>query len=42
MRTDVSSCHKREFTQDSGAPMISVTHHMTRDGQMIADVSPRR
>jgi len=36
------SCHKREFTQDSGAPMISVTHYMTRDGQMIADVSPRR
>lgn len=36
------SCHKREFSQDSGAPMISVTHYMTRDGQMIADVSPRR
>ncbi len=36
------SCHKREFTQDSGAPMISVTHYMTRDGQMVADVSPRR
>jgi nitrate reductase (cytochrome), electron transfer subunit len=36
------SCHKREFTQGSGAPMISVTHYMTREGQMIADVSPRR
>ena len=36
------SCHKREFTQDSGAPMISVTHYQTRDGQMLADVSPRR
>ncbi|WP_037084176.1 nitrate reductase cytochrome c-type subunit [Rhizobium sp. CF122] len=36
------SCHKREFTQESGAPMISVTHYMTRDGQMLADVSPRR
>lgn len=36
------TCHKREFTQDSGAPMISVTHYMTRQGQMIADVSPRR
>ena len=36
------SCHKREFTQRSGAPMISVTHFMTRDGQMLADVSPRR
>ena len=36
------SCHKREFTEGSGAPMISVTHFMTRDGQMLADVSPRR
>jgi cytochrome c-type protein NapB len=36
------SCHRREFTQGSGAPMISVTHYMTRDGQMLADVSPRR
>jgi cytochrome c-type protein NapB len=36
------SCHKREFTQGSGAPMISVTHYMDRDGQMLADVSPRR
>ena len=36
------SCHKREFTQGSGAPMISVTHYITREGQMLADVSPRR
>lgn len=36
------SCHKREFTQSSGAPMISVTHYMNREGQMLADVSPRR
>ncbi len=36
------SCHKREFTESSGAPMISVTHYLTRDGQMLADVSPRR
>jgi cytochrome c-type protein NapB len=36
------SCHKREFTEGSGAPMISVTHYMTRDGQTLADVSPRR
>ena len=36
------SCHKREFTQGSGAPMISITHYMTREGQMLADVSPRR
>ena len=26
----------------SGAPMISVTHFMDREGQMLADVSPRR
>ena len=36
------SCHKRELTEGSGAPMISVTHYMTREGQMLADVSPRR
>jgi cytochrome c-type protein NapB len=36
------SCHKREFTVGSGAPMISVTHYTTREGQMLADVSPRR
>ena len=36
------SCHKREHTQASGAPMISVTHFQTRDGQMLADISPRR
>ena len=36
------ACHKREFTQLSGAPMISVTHFMTREGQMLSDVSPRR
>ncbi|MQX16076.1 nitrate reductase [Sinorhizobium terangae] len=36
------SCHKRELTEESGAPMISVTHYMTREGQMLADVSPRR
>jgi nitrate reductase (cytochrome), electron transfer subunit len=36
------SCHRREATEGSGAPMISVTHYMTRDAQMLADVSPRR
>ncbi len=36
------SCHRREHTQGSGAPMISITHYMTREGQMLADVSPRR
>lgn len=36
------SCHRRELTEGSGAPMVSVTHYMTREGQMLADVSPRR
>nr|WP_199224834.1 nitrate reductase cytochrome c-type subunit [Falsochrobactrum shanghaiense] len=36
------SCHRREFTESSGAPMVSVTHYITREGQMLADVSPRR
>jgi cytochrome c-type protein NapB len=36
------SCHARQFIQGSGAPMISVTHFMDRDGQVLADVGPRR
>jgi cytochrome c-type protein NapB len=35
-------CHKREFTEGSGAPMISITHFMDREGQVLADVTPRR
>lgn len=35
-------CHRRQFTEGSGAPMISVTHFMDRDGQVLADVTPRR
>jgi cytochrome c-type protein NapB len=35
-------CHKREFTEGSGAPMISVTHLQDREGQMLSDVTPRR
>ena len=36
------TCHKPEFTEASGAPMISVTHFMDRDGQVLSDVTPRR
>ncbi|NIX75924.1 nitrate reductase cytochrome c-type subunit [Microvirga terricola] len=36
------SCHKREFTEGSGAPMISITHFMDRDSQVLSDVTPRR
>ena len=35
-------CHRREYTEGSGAPMISVTHFMDRDSQVLADVTPRR
>lgn len=35
-------CHRRQFTEGSGAPMISITHFMDRDGQVLADITPRR
>lgn len=35
-------CHRRQYVEGSGAPMISITHYMDRHGQMLADVSPRR
>lgn len=35
-------CHRPEYTEGSGAPMISVTHFMDRDGQVLTDVTPRR
>jgi len=36
------SCHSRKRTEESQAPMISVTHYMDREGNFLADVSPRR
>lgn len=36
------SCHSRKRTEESQAPMVSVTHFMDRDGNFLADVSPRR
>jgi nitrate reductase (cytochrome), electron transfer subunit len=36
------TCHGRQFIEGSGAPMISVTHFMDRDSQVLADVTPRR
>ncbi len=36
------SCHSRKQTGESQAPMISVTHYQDRDGNFLADVSPRR
>ncbi len=36
------SCHSRHRTEDSQAPMVSVTHFMDRDGNFLAEISPRR
>lgn len=36
------SCHARSRVEESGAPMVSITHFMDRDGQFLATVSPRR
>jgi len=36
------TCHARTKTQQSQAPMVSVTHFMDRDGNFLADISPRR
>lgn len=36
------TCHAREFTGDSQAPMISVTHFQDRDGQVLGAASTRR
>lgn len=36
------SCHARARTGESQAPMVSITHFMDRDGQVLASVSPRR
>lgn len=35
-------CHSREAAPDAGAPMVSVTHFMDREGQIRAAVTPRR
>ncbi|QDP00483.1 nitrate reductase cytochrome c-type subunit [Thalassotalea sp. PS06] len=36
------ACHARNRTDDSQAPMVSVTHYMDRDGNFLAEISPRR
>ena len=36
------TCHGRQFTAQSRAPMISITHFMDRDLQTLASVSARR
>lgn len=36
------SCHARTRTEDTQALMISVTHYQDRDGNFLAELSPRR
>jgi cytochrome c-type protein NapB len=36
------TCHSRAAIEISQAPMISITHFMSRDGQFLATPSPRR
>lgn len=36
------ACHSRRQTGQSQAPMVSVTHYMDRDGNFLAEISPRR
>jgi nitrate reductase (cytochrome), electron transfer subunit len=36
------TCHSRKFTEQSGAPMISVTHYQDRQGNFLGGVAPRR
>ncbi len=36
------SCHSRNAAPQVGAPMVSVTHFMDREGQVRAAVTPRR
>ncbi len=35
-------CHSREGAPSAGAPMVSITHFMDRDKQVLAAVSPDR
>ena len=35
-------CHARTRTQETGAIPVSITHYQDRNGNMLADVSPRR
>jgi cytochrome c-type protein NapB len=36
------TCHARQYTEISQAPMISITHYMDRDGNFLASLAPRR
>jgi nitrate reductase (cytochrome), electron transfer subunit len=36
------ACHSRRFTEQSGAPMVSVTHYQDRSGNFLGGVAARR
>ena len=36
------TCHSRQNSEEAQAPMVSVTHFMDRDGNFLAEISPRR
>lgn len=36
------SCHSRTRIEETQAPMVSVTHYTTREGEVLAEISPRR
>ncbi|WP_133407240.1 nitrate reductase cytochrome c-type subunit [Parashewanella tropica] len=36
------SCHDRSRVHESKAPMIGISHYLTRDNHFLAQVSPRR
>jgi cytochrome c-type protein NapB len=36
------ACHSRKYTEQSQAPMISVTHYQDRDGNTLGGLAPRR
>lgn len=36
------TCHARKFTEQSQAPMISVTHYQDREGNTLGGLAPRR
>lgn len=36
------ACHSRNKISETQATMVSVTHYMDRDGNFLAEISPRR
>ncbi|ACI97897.1 nitrate reductase cytochrome c-type subunit [Rhodospirillum centenum] len=36
------TCHSRQYTEQVQAPMVSISHYQTREGQTLGAVAPRR